>query len=150
MTALPNIQLEDVTWQLSGVSNAVLFFKHAGLLLGADAILVLEEDSMDNDVRRRIATFEITPRYSLHRGTLWPTSRMHHLTASPHALAVLSQLVSEYAEPEVCDHIYAYRGSEVFLKWHDAFGSDLLLSSSVDIELVEQFCQATGSAVMPD
>ena len=91
----------------------------------------------------------IAPQAEIRPGTLWPASRMHHLRLSLDVLQGLSAFSAKYAEPEICDHLYAYSGAQMLLDWHDAFSAPFYVSDHIAPTAVASFCAATGATAAP-
>jgi hypothetical protein len=51
------------------------------------------------------------------RGTIWPRLKVYHMPMTRENLAGLAGLMHYLAEPEVGDHLHAYRGETAYLIW---------------------------------
>lgn len=130
-------------WEFSELHDTTLFFQSVALILLPNTILVLEENSMAQDVRAFVADKAVSPQGQIRPGTWWPLSRMHWLIATPEILEGLARLSTHCAEPEVCDHLYAVHDGRLTLAWYDAFSDPLLVSAEVPTDHIVAF----GAAV---
>ncbi len=55
------------------------------------------------------------------------------------ALQLLADLAAGHAEPELCDHMHVYRGTEPLLEWYYAFDDPLYINAAVPEERVRPF-----------
>jgi len=77
-------------------------------------------------------------------GTLFPKPQWIHARASEGALNTLDELVNSFADPEICDHLYAYEPGRLLLEWHDAFDDPILVAGTVPAAVMAAFCSALG------
>ena len=82
---------------------------------------------------------------SVKRATIWPAPRTYHMPLTPENVNGLVELMNGLAQPEVADHIHAYRGSEAFLIWYDAwFDTPFYLRTDVPEDAVRRLCSDLG------
>lgn len=127
-----------------GIRDARLFFESARLLLSPGSIVILEEDSMSEDVESFVDAHGIAPRGRISTGTSWPRTRLHWLPATPEILNGLATLSERHAAPEICDHLYAVVDGRLAIVWYDVFDDPLRVSSAVPEAQVSEFAQAVG------
>ena len=78
-------------------------------------------------------------------GTIWPRPRSYHMPMTAENVAGLADLMKSLAEPEVGDHLHAYKGDTAYLIWYDALDSSpLYLRKDVPEEEVRLLCTALG------
>ena len=133
-------------WKVSGVRKATGFFRAITLLV-PDATHMFLEGSPGPDVEALLTNAADGSDYKAAVGTLWSWPQKEQrfsVRASPELFALLSNLASHHAEPEVCSHVHFYRGDEALVQWFDAFSVPLLVSKSVPRERVEQFASVAG------
>lgn len=63
---------------------------------------------------------------AVHRGTIWPRPAVHHMPMTPENMAGLVRLMETHAEPEVAEHLHAYKGTTAYVIWYDALSSSPL------------------------
>lgn len=110
----------------------------------ADAIVYVEGVAFADDVRATLAALPTAPealRRADLRGTLWPSPSSFHLPVSSGVLAVLRDMETRHASPEVCDHLAVYRGEEILALAHDAGDGVLLVGRSLSDDAVETMRQ---------
>ena len=84
-------------------------------------------------------------RESVRTGIIWPRPKAFHMPMTTENVAGLVDLMTDLAEPEVCDHLHAYRDGVAYLIWYDAwFDSPLYLHKDVSEDAVRQLCGAFG------
>jgi hypothetical protein len=86
----------------------------------------------------------------VRRGVIWPRPKSYHMPMTPDNVDGLVELMKDLAEPEVADHLHAYRNDTAYLIWYDAwFGSPLYLRRDVGEEQVRRLCSDFGWAYSP-
>jgi hypothetical protein len=76
---------------------------------------------------------------------IWPRPKAYHMPMTPENVAGLAELMENLAEPEVGDHVHAYRGTTAYLIWYDAwFDSPLYLRKDVPEAEVQRLCSDLG------
>lgn len=80
----------------------------------------------------------------IRSGTLWPRLRGYHMPMTEENMAGLAQLMGLVAEPEVGDHLHAYRGEVAYLIWYDAFSAPLYVRDDVGEEAIRRLCEDIG------
>jgi hypothetical protein len=82
---------------------------------------------------------------SVRRGVIWPKPAAYQMPMTTENVAGLAALMKNLAEPEVADHLHAYRDDVAYLIWYDAwFDSPLYLHKDVPEDAVRQLCDAQG------
>ena len=78
-------------------------------------------------------------------GVIWPRPKAYHMPMTTNNVAGLVELMEDLAEPEVGDHLHAYRDETAYLIWYDAwFDSPLYLRKDVPEGTVGRLCGALG------
>lgn len=76
---------------------------------------------------------------------IWPRPKAYHMPMTPENVAGLAELMKNLAEPEVGDHLHAYRDTTAYLIWYDAwFDSPLYLRKDVPEEALRRLCGDIG------
>jgi hypothetical protein len=108
------------------------------------------EGSPDPDIQALLADAADEADYAAPVGTIWSwpqKSQRFSVRASSDLFLRLSDLASQFAEPEICTHVHFYRDQEALVQWFDAFSDPVLVSKVVPRELVERFASAVGGSV---
>jgi hypothetical protein len=145
-------QLADADcWQVSGVTDAVAFFRALPELL-PEATRVLLEGTPAPEIAAIVTVHAEEGDYGGPVGTLWSWPRSHRFTlrASSALFEQLAEAAARHAAPEICSHLHVYRDGEPLTHWFDAFFDPLLVSKVVRRERVEDFARATGGRVEDD
>ena len=78
-------------------------------------------------------------------GTIWPRSRSFHMPLTQENIAGLADLMDRVAEPEVGDHLHAYKGTTPYLIWYDALSeAPMYLLKDIPEEAVLRLCRSLG------
>ena len=129
-------------WQVVGIRKAGEFFSALPEILVLPVNLSFEGTSISSDVQALFASNAVTPSLQIPTGTLWPKPSMFHVHATEQFLRQLATLAQRHAEPEICDHFHAYKGSRGLMQWYDAFSGDpLLVDESITETALEGFCR---------
>jgi hypothetical protein len=136
-------------WEILGLRKSDGFFASLPDLLEEGAVLCLEETSMDRGLRLFLEENAVTPGRTMDRGTVSPPPRQHHIPVRPELMAEVQDFADRIAEPEVCDHLHAYRGEDLLIEWFDAWNDPLLLSRAVPGKKVAVLCRRVGVTHVP-
>jgi hypothetical protein len=132
-------------WEIGkGKKNCRLFFRELPKLFPTGTTLCIEGTSIAHDIKSFLETHRVTEITKVRLGTLWPRPSVYHVPCEEQTLSGLIELSERHAEPEICDHIYVYRGLEVLLEFNDAFSERLYISNKVPEDKVRAFCAALG------
>ena len=96
---------------------------------------------MDRGLRLFLEKNAETPGREIERGTTLPRPRQHHVQVRPDRMAELQDFADRIAEPEVCDHLHAYRGEDLLIEWYDAWSDPLLVSRSIPGKRMAVLCR---------
>jgi len=132
-------------WEIEGISTARPFFSSIGILLPLPVYFCFEGTSIEPDVWALLQKNSASPHLQVPTGTLWPKPRVIHVLATAEFVSNLAAIADSHAEPEICDHLHAYKDSKLLLQWHDAFDLPILLDVSIPEEFVQNFCRAAGA-----
>jgi hypothetical protein len=136
--------MDRAHWRVSGVRDLPAFLRALPALLPADSILRLELDAPDEDVARFLTQFAIQSTMTRNRGTLWPSSELHHVPIRPDVMATLAELAEVRAEHDVAEHMIAYRGDEILLEWYDAIFDPIFISRAIGEGALSVFARSVG------
>jgi len=82
---------------------------------------------------------------SVASSIIWPRPKAYHMPMTPENVTGLAELMRNLADPEVGDHLHAYRGATAYLIWYDAwFGAPFYLRKDVPEQLVQRLCGDLG------
>lgn len=140
---------ESQCWKVSGVRTAEDFFRAVSVLV-PDATHMFLEGSPSPDIAAVLESAADGDDYTPPAGTLWSwprKARRRSVRTSAELLGRLSEMASNHAEPEICDHVHFYRGQEPLVQWFEAFGGPMFISKSVPLGRVEQFASAVAGAL---
>jgi hypothetical protein len=118
-------------WEVLGLRTSTAFFSSLPDLLPVGATLCLEEGSMDRGLRLFLEEHAVPPGREIERGTTWPKSKLHHAPVLPELMAEVQDFADRLAEPEVCEHLFAYLGDDLLMEWYDAWTDPLKVSRSI-------------------
>ena len=131
-------------WEVLAPSNHERIAAALEALLPAASVLVLEGTSIDPEVESRLSQHFVAPALDIRSGTIWPRPKLLHIAVSPEALRILQELLAIQAEPEICDHLYAYANGVLLLQWHDAFDDPIYIAGATTVAAVQQFANILG------
>ena len=132
------------SWEVKGIRDAEKFFSTLLEALPLPAHLCFEGSSFSSDVRKLLATHAVEPTMQIRAGTIWPKPTVFHVIATEQFLRELAALATKHANPEICDHFYAYNDGHGLMHWHDAFDDPLLIDESIAEAALQRFCQKLG------
>jgi hypothetical protein len=119
-------------------------------LLPPGLTLYVEGTSIAPIVAAYLSERPATNPTPVRRGVIWPRPKSYQVPMTPKNVAGLVELMKDLAEPEVADHLHAYRDDTAYLIWYDAwFDSPLYLRRDVAEEDVRRLCSAFGFAYSP-
>lgn len=120
-------------------------------LLPPDSVLVWEGTSIDPDVERRLAEHFVPPALEIRPGTIWPQPKVLHVRATPQALQIFGELLESFAQPEICNNLYAYVDGTLLLQWHDAFSDPVYIAGTIPEPAIATSCSIleVGAAERP-
>ena len=78
------------------------------------------------------------------RQTYFPASTRVRCRFSPSLCSELVALAHHHAQPELCDHVFLYRGEEELLGFHDFGGNNIYISGSVPEASVSVLAKGLG------
>lgn len=118
-------------------------------ILPDDLTLYVEGVAMAPLVRSYLEARPAADPTEIRSGTIWPRSQGHHMPMTADNVAGLVELMTRLAEPEVADHLHAYRGDVAWLIWYDAFSAPFYLRNEVGEEAVRELCGELGCEWRP-
>ena len=80
--------------------------------------------------------------------TIWPESKKLRCRFSAPLAKALAEASRTLSVPEVCDHVFLYRGDDYLLYWHDAFDGSAGLAPDLSSDHVDAFARALGCAAV--
>src|SRR5689334_15536080 len=132
-------------WELPGIRSAVKFFATLPEILLFPTNFCFEGTSITSDIQSLLASNAVTRTLQIPTGTIWPKPSMFHVRATEQFLGQLVTFAQHHAEPEICDHFYAYNGNQGLMQWYDAFSGDaLLVAESIAEAKVQSFSRKLG------
>jgi len=133
-------------WELKGLWNSALFFRHLLEVLPAPTTLFVEGTSIAREVADFLRSAAEPGDYLPARQTLWPRPKQYRLRCDGPTLATLADLAERHAEPELMDHLFVYDGSTVLLEFPDTFGRDCpaFVSADIDEQRLRSFAAVLG------
>lgn len=139
---------DKIGWEIYPTSEGEEFFRGLPAILPADCNLCLEGSSIVPQVRSFLARWPAPHPVKLMAETAPSSNEFFHIPLNAETIEGLAQLHPHYAQPEFCDHLYAYAGSKMLIEWSDAFCTDsqVLLAGSIDEAAVALFADAIGSS----
>ena len=149
--SLPEEELVGITldmsacWEVAkGRKDCQICFRELPKLFPQRATLCIEGTSIANEVKSYLDSHRVKQITKVQLGTLWPRPTVYHVPCDEQTLSGIMELAEKHAEPEICDHIYVYKGQEVLFEWNDAFSQPIYISKKVPEEKVKVFCEALG------
>ena len=134
-------------WEIGeGRVDSVRFFEALWRHFPKATTFYAEGNAIARDVKNCYRVHEEKGEYLPARQTLFPRSDKFRCRFSPSLVAALSALARTHAEPELLDHLALYREAEELLFWHDASANVLLVSRSVQEDVVAAFATDLGLA----
>ncbi len=113
-------------------------------ILPSGMTLFLEGSAMAPLIAAYLEARPAADPLEIRSGTIWPRTRHFHMPMTPENVAGLAELMDLVAEPEVGDHLHAYRHGVAYLIWYDAFFSPLYLHRDVGEEAIRRLCVDIG------
>jgi hypothetical protein len=108
-------------------------------------ILYIEGTSIAPIVAAYFAHRPVEQPLPVRREVIWPRPKAYHMPMTPENVAGLAELMQNLAEPEVADHVHAYKASTAYFIWYDAwFDSPLYLRKDVPEDAVRRLCADFG------
>ena len=145
---------EDKVFRVSGANDAAAFFCNLNKLLPQpNYILGIACFTPAEKIGRwlqRQPVLAIPRRYNYRHLTKVLSENKwggaYYLSPTSQNLTTLTQFAAEIENPSLlCSHVIGFKGNEALFSFHDAFeGDDLLVSSKISLELLNQFCHASG------
>lgn len=132
-------------WEITGVNDSEKFFSALEELLVLPVYFCVEGTSIAPDVQALFASHATEPGLAIPTGTGWPKPKTFHVLATEEFLDELAATARNHAEPEICDHLHAYKDRRVLLQWYDAFDLPLIVDESVPEKSVQEFCRRLGA-----
>ena len=132
-------------WEVTGINRADKFFAALTTILPPAANLCFEGTSIAPDIRTLLASNVVASTFKIPLGTVWPKPKLFHVHATEQFVRELAALAKAHAEPEICDHFYAYKDSRGLMQWHDAFDDPLLIDESIVEKNLQAFCRLVGA-----
>ena len=80
----------------------------------------------------------------INQGFLKLRPKIFYMPVTEENLRGFAALTEKYAEPEVCDHLRAYRGGSIILSWHDLPSDPIYVAKEIDEFLLKDFCERLG------
>jgi len=112
--------------------------------------LYLEGTSIAPSVEAYLADRPAADPMSVRRGTIWPRPKAYQMPMTTENVAGLAELMKGLAEPEVADHLHAYRDAVAYLIWFDAWSdSPFYLHKDVPEDAVRRLCDTYGCEYSP-
>jgi len=132
-------------WEVGETRDAAAFYRALHHLVTSTSVLYLE-GSTEKHVPRFLDTVPAEHPRQVAIGTVFPSSDVYHVSATPHNLNALADLIDRYgiALPAIHTHLYDELG--MILEWHDAFTQPMLVSSRVPEEQVRRFANDIGQS----
>lgn len=131
-------------WEVTGINRADKFFAALTEILPPSTNLCFEGTSMASDIHTLLASNAIVSTFKIPLGTIWPRPTVFHVHATEQFVSELATLAREHAEPEICDHFYAYKGRGL-MQWYDAFDDPLFVDESIAEKNLQVFCRRLGA-----
>ena len=123
---------------------AVKFYESLPILLPADSILYFEGTSIAPPVAQFYSQHRARNAVSVARDTIFPVPDTYHVCFTPQVIAGLIELTARHEQPEMFDHIKAYKGESLLFSFHDAFCGWFNISQRVPAESVTKFGETLG------
>lgn len=134
----------DRAWIVSAPSRPIPFAAAFRVLLSDRAVVAIEGISISDDVKQILQAHVVEPTLQIRPGTVFPQTEWLHIRATAEALSAIDELVNTHADPEICNHLYAYVNGMLLLQWHDAFSDPIHVNGIVSPPLIATFCRALG------
>ncbi len=132
-------------WQLTCRDRYADLLLRLTDLLPSGLTLYLEGTSTAPLISSYLEARPATDPLAVESGTIWPRSRSYHMPMTQENVAGLAELMDRVAEPQVGDHLHAYKVTTAYLIWYDALSkSPLYLRKDVPEEDVQRVCRALG------
>jgi hypothetical protein len=130
--------MEDY-YTVSGKVDSVKFFKGLSIYF-QDASTLFVEGSFAKEVlilyKKNVQEGDYLPR----AGTIFPKATKLRCKYSLEFMNELALIAENHAEPELCEHLHLYKGSESIIIWYDAFSDEMHISKKTPQEVVNKFC----------
>jgi hypothetical protein len=125
------------------------FFAVLPEILPLPVNLCFEGVGISPDVQQLLAAHAISASFEIPRGTIWPKSDIFHVVATEQFLVDLTAVARRHAEPEICDHFFAYTNGRGLMQWYDAFDLSLLIAETVPEARLQIFCRKLSARYAP-
>jgi hypothetical protein len=131
-------------WEVAGIKKADQFFSALTEVLPLPVHLCFEGTNISSEVRALLASNAVVATLQIPPGTIWPKSSLFHVIATEPFMRELAAVARGHAEPEVCDHFFAYNDGHGLMQWYDAFDLPLLIDESITETRLQSFCRRLG------
>ena len=106
-------------WQLTCRDRYADLLLRLTDLLPSRLTLYLEGTSMAPLIASYLEARPTTDPLAVESGTIWPRSRSYHMPMTQENVAGLAELMDRVAEPQVGDHLHAYKVTTAHLIWYE-------------------------------
>ena len=106
--------------------------------------MFLEGTSIADEVKECLRSHVEEGPHLPGRQTKWPKAELFRCRFSPELCAALESLSERHAEPELCDHLYVYRGEQPLMDFPDFCASNIFLPESMPESQVRAFAEVFG------
>jgi len=131
-------------WEVAGIKRADQFFSALTEVLRLPVRLCFEGTNVSSEVRALLASNAVAATLQIPPGTIWPKPSVFHVLATELFIRDLAIVAVRHAEPEVCDHFFAYNDGHGLMQWYDAFDLPLLIDESITEASLQSFCRRLG------
>ena len=143
------LQPQDDYWELkAGGVAPELFFRVLPEHFPDATTLFVEGTAIADPVLALLIAHAEAGEFAPGANTIWPESRKLRCKFSADLTTALAELAGALAVPEICDHLFVYRGNDYLLYWHDAFDWSAGLAPDLAAERVAAFARALGCTVV--
>jgi hypothetical protein len=141
------IDLDSVDrWVIEGLTDAIGFFRHLGVLIPTDSSLYFEGSAIVPEAAQFYQTNRATNPVCVVRDSIFPVPEMFHVSMTGDVVEGLINLLQRHSVEDCFHHVKAYREEKLLFTFHDAFdGSYFLVSDRIPEESISAFASKFGA-----